>query len=371
MQLECEQVAVADVLVGERHRPIDEEAVQALMRSIAEIGLKTPISVRFLDEAVLPNGTLAECVPLLVAGRHRLEAVRRLGWTDMPAVVVEGDERDARLWEIAENLHRSELTALERSEHIAEWEKLVSAKLAETPREGRPGGKAATARSLNVSEAEVNRAAKISKLSDEAKAAAREVGLDDNQSALLAGAAKPAGEQANTLRRWADTRPRPRPAEPAPSATAPAPEPHNDAEAPEAEEEGSAEGRQDEVGATTPPAAPDEAAAPDVPSSVAALLAQAKAAGKVRDENHANLPDHESLGISKAEWKRREAARKAYDSARFEQSRLLAQAVAEHCRPFAADLLDALGGCYDFVGDLTEALEDIVYPGGEEEVGWC
>jgi ParB family chromosome partitioning protein len=28
---------------------------------------------------------------------------------------------DARLWEIAENLHRAELTFAERAEHVAEW----------------------------------------------------------------------------------------------------------------------------------------------------------------------------------------------------------------------------------------------------------
>jgi hypothetical protein len=32
-----------------------------------------------------------------------------------------GDETDARLWKIAENLRRSELTVTEPAEHIAEW----------------------------------------------------------------------------------------------------------------------------------------------------------------------------------------------------------------------------------------------------------
>ena len=37
---------------------------------------------------------------------------------------------DFRLWEIAENLHRCELTVLERSEHIAEWVRLTEEKQA-------------------------------------------------------------------------------------------------------------------------------------------------------------------------------------------------------------------------------------------------
>ena len=40
------------------------------------------------------------------------------------AVVSDGTETDAKMWEIAENLHRADLTALERSEHVAEWAEL-------------------------------------------------------------------------------------------------------------------------------------------------------------------------------------------------------------------------------------------------------
>ena len=36
---------------------------------------------------------------------------------------------DAWLWEIAENLHRAEMTVQERADHIAEWVKLVEEKV--------------------------------------------------------------------------------------------------------------------------------------------------------------------------------------------------------------------------------------------------
>ena len=45
---------------------------------------------------------------MLVAGRHRLEGARRLGWGTIACSVVEMDERQARMWEIAENLHRAD-----------------------------------------------------------------------------------------------------------------------------------------------------------------------------------------------------------------------------------------------------------------------
>jgi len=66
----------------------------------------------------------------LVAGAHRLEAVRKLGWEQLPAVFIEADAVDVRRWEIAENLHRAELTVLERAEHVREWVRLTEEKQA-------------------------------------------------------------------------------------------------------------------------------------------------------------------------------------------------------------------------------------------------
>lgn len=45
------------------------------------------------------------------------------------AEVMDADETQCRLWEIAENLHRAELSALERDEHVAEWIRLTGEKL--------------------------------------------------------------------------------------------------------------------------------------------------------------------------------------------------------------------------------------------------
>ena len=41
--------------------------------------------------------------------------------------------RDARLWEIAENLHRADLTALERDRELAEWIRLTDERLKAQP----------------------------------------------------------------------------------------------------------------------------------------------------------------------------------------------------------------------------------------------
>ena len=90
--------------------------VTRLMDSLSRIGLKTPITLRATDDGDL----------LLVAGLHRLEAARRLGWEEIQATITyDWTADEARMWEISENLARAELTALERDEHVAEWIRLA------------------------------------------------------------------------------------------------------------------------------------------------------------------------------------------------------------------------------------------------------
>lgn len=187
-----EPVGVDGIVVGNRLRSLNDAAVETLRASIARIGLRSPITIR-VDRTFDNHGNAVDETPILIAGAHRLEAAKRLGWDFIDAYVFEGDERDARMWEIAENLHRADLTALERAEQVAEWVRLaeeraqqVSPQVVAKPQGGRPqGGVRAAAREIGVGREEARRAEKIDSLAPEAKEAAIAAGLDKNQSALL------------------------------------------------------------------------------------------------------------------------------------------------------------------------------------------
>lgn len=178
-------LAIEEVIIGDR-RPVNDDAVKRLSNSIRQIGLQHPITVRSVRGEWI-----------LVAGRHRLEACKRLGHVSIMAGIAKMDEIDAEMWEISENLHRAELTKLERDEQISRWVELielkrVSAQVDQKPQGGRPeGGIAAASRELGIERKDAARAVQVAALSDEAKEAAREHGLDDNRSALLEAAAKP------------------------------------------------------------------------------------------------------------------------------------------------------------------------------------
>jgi ParB/RepB/Spo0J family partition protein len=152
------------------------------------IGLMTPITVRYYPETLGPDG--ADDGYEIIAGRHRYAAAVSLGWDEIDAIVIECSDVDAKLWEIAENLHRAELTKLERDEQIALWIKLTDvAQLEPHQKAGQqPGGVRAAARDLGVDRNDAHRAVKVASLSDEAKAAAVKHHLDDNRSALLTAA---------------------------------------------------------------------------------------------------------------------------------------------------------------------------------------
>jgi ParB/RepB/Spo0J family partition protein len=195
-----ESVSIDAIEIGKRLRRVDAFAVNALAESMKQLGQLQPISV------YAPDNTAAH----LVIGLHRLEAAKQLGWEEIDAIFVTGDEIDRALQEIAENLHRSELTALERSEQIAKWVELIErrrqAVQAEHPGRYERRGQALASKELGLSRPDVHRALKVSSLSPEAKQAARDAGLDDNRNALLIASKEAAKDQAPKILQIAHTK---------------------------------------------------------------------------------------------------------------------------------------------------------------------
>src|SRR5438067_585755 len=113
---EVRSVRIDEIVVGGRLRTYREEAAASLAESIARLGLLQPIAVLEVDGGYR-----------LVAGRHRLEACRKLGWSEVRAAIATSDELDAQLAEIDENLFRAELTVLERGEHLVRRDQILKA----------------------------------------------------------------------------------------------------------------------------------------------------------------------------------------------------------------------------------------------------
>jgi len=119
--MKLESVRVDLIEVKDRMRGINAERVASLAESIRAVGLLNPIAVYSPDDATLD----------LVAGAHRLAAIRSLGWEHVDVVMFTADQLHAQLAEIDENLMRSELTATQQAEHLQRrkeiWEAMQDA----------------------------------------------------------------------------------------------------------------------------------------------------------------------------------------------------------------------------------------------------
>lgn len=98
---------ISDIEVRDRSRKVLRN-LDSLARSIRERGLLHPVVVRHVGRQLV-----------LVAGQRRIEAVRTLGWTEIPVTVVTtlADEMAALYAEGDENTEREPFTPAEAVEH--------------------------------------------------------------------------------------------------------------------------------------------------------------------------------------------------------------------------------------------------------------
>ena len=83
----------------------DEEELEALAQSIREHGVVQPLTVR-----ELPNGYYQ-----IIAGERRWRASRLANLTEIPAVIIEADDRKAMELALIENLQRQDLNPVEEA----------------------------------------------------------------------------------------------------------------------------------------------------------------------------------------------------------------------------------------------------------------
>lgn len=86
---------ITEIKINEGRRGTDLNKIKDLAESIKELGLLNPVTVN-------TDGTL-------IAGKHRLEACKLLGWEDIPVNQINLNSLLAELAEIDENLMRNEL----------------------------------------------------------------------------------------------------------------------------------------------------------------------------------------------------------------------------------------------------------------------
>lgn len=133
------KVSIDEIRIKEGRRSLDTDHVKELADSIRELGLLNPITV--------------DGENTLIAGLHRLEAARRLGWKEVECTVSSLDGLQAELAEIDENIIRSGLSPVEYGEILLRRKEIYEALHPETKNGGdRRSGKIRSAKCTSDSE---------------------------------------------------------------------------------------------------------------------------------------------------------------------------------------------------------------------------
>jgi site-specific DNA-methyltransferase (adenine-specific) len=107
-------IDIKEIIINERYRKLDKNKIISLAKSIETIGLLHPIVIDKNKN--------------LIAGNHRIEACKHLGYTEIECKYFQDMENSdiySKIAEIDENLKTTPLSAMETGEHLVERDKLL------------------------------------------------------------------------------------------------------------------------------------------------------------------------------------------------------------------------------------------------------
>ena len=129
------RMKIGDIKINPGRRDTQQRNVEELARSIAAVGLMNPITVTHDNT--------------LIAGLHRMEAVKLLGWTEIECTISDADGLQAELAEIDENFVRAGLSHRELGDLLLRRKELYEAIHPET-RQGQRNGQTVKNDNLTV-----------------------------------------------------------------------------------------------------------------------------------------------------------------------------------------------------------------------------
>ena len=128
------KVKISDIKVNPGRRGVLDNDVEELALSILDVGLLNPITL---------TGDYT-----LIAGLHRLEAVKLLGWTEVECIITDLEGLSAELAELDENFARANLSPLEMGDLLKRRKDIYEELYPET--------KAGTAQAIGMNKAKGN-----------------------------------------------------------------------------------------------------------------------------------------------------------------------------------------------------------------------
>lgn len=191
-------INIDDIVINNRKRKLNNDKVRELAESFKLIGQLEPITITSDN--------------VLLAGWHRVEAAKMLGWKEIKAEQFEGNELERELAEIDENLMRNDLTVLEQGEHLARRQELIGFSRGGDRRSNGNDYRLKTTseigREIGLSEKSVrNRMQAARNIVPEVKEAIRDTEIADSTTQLLELARLAPEKQIEVLNYWDGEKP--------------------------------------------------------------------------------------------------------------------------------------------------------------------
>ena len=172
------EVAINKIKVKEHFRKIDLARVDDLVKSILAVGLINPIVINRNFE--------------LIAGNHRLQAYREIGFNHIECRVLNLLDLEKQLLRCDENLIRLDLNVIERAEHLSERDELLislgrRAKVGDNQYRGSPGSQTtkSLAKDLGISRSKYYEIKSIYKIEAGVREILKQTDVANNLSALM------------------------------------------------------------------------------------------------------------------------------------------------------------------------------------------
>ena len=99
-------ISQVESYAGQPRKNFDQEKLEELAESIRQHGIIQPLTVRKLSSGYYQ----------IIAGERRWRAARLAGLTEVPAIIIEADDRKAMELAMIENLQREDLSPMEEAE---------------------------------------------------------------------------------------------------------------------------------------------------------------------------------------------------------------------------------------------------------------
>ena len=99
-------IAQVEPGLNQPRKQFDEDALNDLADSIREHGIIQPLTVRRLSSGYYQ----------IIAGERRWRAAKLAGLSEVPAVIIEADDRKVMEWGLIENLQREDLNPMEEAD---------------------------------------------------------------------------------------------------------------------------------------------------------------------------------------------------------------------------------------------------------------